>query len=139
MSDTLDFRTIETKAKEWPLNMIEAWGFHIDHAVQSAIMVKNMKIGPGESVIIVLHTPREKYLAIVDEISPAGVFARTIDLGYFDDWCRSITEGEPYLPMDATFLPMWRIERITLDASSQGHPSMAEQFEKRIGKSLGEF
>jgi len=41
--------------------------------------------------------------------------------------------------MDATFLPMWRIERITLDASSQGHPSMAEQFEKRIGKGLGEF
>ena len=102
-----------------------------------------MKIGPGESVIIVLHTPVSYTHLRAHEtgrkISPAGVFARTIDLGYFDDWCRSITEGEPYLPMDATFLPMWRIERITLDASSQGHPSMAEQFEKRIGKSLGEF
>lgn len=98
-----------------------------------------MRIEPGESVIIVLHSPREKYLGIVDEINPSGIFARTIDLGYFDDWCRSIIDGEPYLPMDSVFLPLWRIERVTLDRSSEIAPSMTAQFESRIGKSLGEF
>lgn len=98
-----------------------------------------MKIEPGESVIIVLHSPREKYLGIVDEINQSGIFARTIDLAYFDDWCRSIIDGEPYLPMDAVFLPMWRIERVTFDRSSNHASSLTEQFETRVGKSLGEF
>lgn len=95
-----------------------------------------MKIAPGESVIAVLHTPREKLLGIVDEINAAGIFVRAIDLGYFDDWCNSITSGEPYLPMSDYFLPMWRVERLTRD---EGTPSMSEQFEQRTGRSLGEF
>src|SRR4029453_5538299 len=45
-----------------------------------------MKIETGESVILVLHTPREKLLGILDEVSPAGVSIRAIDLSYFDDW-----------------------------------------------------
>ena len=46
-----------------------------------------MKIQNGEPVIAVLHSPREKLLGIVDEISAAGVSLRAIDLSYFDDWC----------------------------------------------------
>lgn len=98
-----------------------------------------MKIEPGESVLLVLHTPREKLLGIVDEINSAGVFVRGIDLGYFDDWCQSIVAGEQYLPMSDYFLPMWRLERMTRDESSEGSPSMSEQFEQRVGRPLGEF
>ena len=98
-----------------------------------------MKIQPGESVIIVLHTPREKLLGILYEINPSVLYVRAIELNYFDDWCRSIAEGEQYLPMSDYFLPMWRLERMTRDESSEGAPSMAEQFEQRTGRTFGEI
>lgn len=97
---------------------------------------QTMKIANGESVILVLHTPREKLLGILDEINQSGVFVRAIDLGYFDDWVASIVNGEHYLPMSDYFLPMWRVERITRD---EGSPSMTDLFEQRTGKNLGEF
>ncbi len=98
-----------------------------------------MKIETGESVMLVLHTPREKLLGIIDEINPAGVFVRAIDLGYFDDWCSSIANGEPYLPMSDYFFPMWRLERLERDEGTEDTPSMTDQFEQRTGKQLGEF
>ena len=98
-----------------------------------------MKIEAGETVIAVMHSPREKLLGVVDEISAAGVFMRGIDLGYFDDWSRAIAAGEPHLHMSDYFLPMWRIERITRDAANGEIPSMAEQFERNTGKSLASF
>ena len=99
----------------------------------------NMKIEAGEYVIVILHTPREKLFGILDEINAAGVSLRGIDLGYFDDWCKSIAAGEPHLPMSDYFLPMWRIERITRDEGSSDMQSMAEQFEQRTGKSPAFF
>lgn len=98
-----------------------------------------MKISAGEAVVAVLHTPREKLFGILDEISSAGISLRAIELGYFDDWVRSIAEGEQYLPMSDYFIPMWRVERITRDEGSEGASSLTELFEKRTGKNLGEF
>jgi hypothetical protein len=98
-----------------------------------------MKIESGESVILVLHTPREKLIGILEEVNSAGIYVRAIDLGYFDDWCRSISEGEQYLPMSDYFLPMWRLERMMRDEGSEDAPSMAEQFEQRTGRPLSEF
>ena len=95
-----------------------------------------MKIANGESVILVLHTPREKLLGVLDEINASGVYVRAIDLGYFDDWVAAIVSGEDYLPMSDYFIPMWRVERITRD---EGSPTMGEMFEQRTGKNLGEF
>lgn len=98
-----------------------------------------MKIVIGDSVILVLHSPREKLLGLVQDLNAAGVFIRAIDLSYFDDWCRSIVNGEPYLPMSDYFIPMWRVERMVRDESSDDTPSMAALFEQRTGKSLVEF
>lgn len=95
-----------------------------------------MNIANGESVVLVLHTPREKLLGILDEIGQSGVFVRAIDLEYFDDWCRAIANSEPYLPMSDYFIPMWRVERLTRD---DGDPSLSELFEQRTGRALGEF
>jgi len=97
-----------------------------------------MKIEAGENVVLVLHTPREKLLGIVDEIGSSGVFIKAIELGYFEDWCSSISRGEQYLPMSDQFIPMWRVERISRDESSSGSDSMAEQFEKRTGYKFGD-
>ena len=98
-----------------------------------------MKIETGETVIVILHTPREKLLGTLDEINASGISMRGIDLGYFDDWCQSIAAGEQYLPMSDYFLPMWRVERMVRDEAAVGAASMAEQFEQRTGKTLGEF
>jgi hypothetical protein len=92
-----------------------------------------MTIQPGDAVILVLHTPREKLFGLLDEVSSAGLYVRAIDLSYFDDWCRSIADGEQYLPMSDYFLPMWRLERMMRD---EGSPTMAEQFEERTKRKL---
>lgn len=98
-----------------------------------------MRIEIGDSVVVVLHTPREKLLGLVQDLTPTGLFIRAIDLSYFDDWCQSIVNNEPFLPMSDYFFPMWRIERMIRDESSEGTPSMAAIFEQRTGKSLVEF
>jgi hypothetical protein len=97
-----------------------------------------MKIEPGEIVIAVLHSPREKLIGILEDINAAGVTVRAVDLSYFEDWCRSIAAGEPHLGMTDYFFPMWRVERITRDDSSADIPSMSEQFEARTGARLSE-
>ena len=92
-----------------------------------------MKIEPGNVVVAILHSPREKLLGVLDEINAAGIALRAIELGYFDDWCRSIAAGEPSLEMSDQFIPMWRVERISKDESASGVASMEEQFETRTG------
>ena len=98
-----------------------------------------MKVESGESVLIILHSPREKLVGILDEINAAGVTMRGIDLGYFEDWSRAIAAGEEHLPMTDYFFPMWRVERITRDESSGEIPAMSDQFEERTGRRLAEF
>ena len=94
-----------------------------------------MKIEQGEAVIAVLHTPREKLFGILEEITAAGISVRGVDLSYFDDWCASIANGEPHLSMSDCFIPMWRVEKISRDASDGDVPSLAEQFG---GRSISE-
>ncbi len=96
-----------------------------------------MKFDQGDVVIAVLHSPREKLLGVLDSVEAAGVTMRSIDLGYFDDWCSSIVAGEAHLEMNDNFYPMWRIERLSRDESTDEMPSMADQFEARTGRRLG--
>ena len=98
-----------------------------------------MKIEPGELVIVILHSPREKLFGTLDEISTAGISVRAVELGYFDDWSRAIVSGEPHLPMSDYFLPMWRVERVSRDEATADSSSLGEQFEQRTGRSLSEF
>jgi hypothetical protein len=95
-----------------------------------------MKLNPGDVVVVILHSPREKLLARLGEISPAGIMIRSIELGYFDDWCRSIAENEEQLRMSDNFFPMWRVERITKDEAVGDVRSLTEQFESRTGRRL---
>ncbi len=98
-----------------------------------------MKIKNGESIIIVMQNPREKIFGVLHEINAAGVFVRGIDLEYFDEWTTAIKNGEQFLPMQDAFYPMWRVERLTRDESSDALDSMAEQFEQKTGLKITEF
>jgi hypothetical protein len=98
--------------------------------------VSGTRLGPGSPVLIVLHTPREKCWGILEEINPAGLFIRGLDLGAFEDWLRAVSKDEPFHGPNSQFFPMWRIERVTLDQSEPGLPSLAEQAETRTGRSV---
>ena len=98
-----------------------------------------MKFETGNIVLAVLHTPREKLLGVLDSIDAAGVTMRSIDLSYFDDWCRSIVNGEAQLTMTDNFFPMWRVERISRDEETDDFASMASQFETRTGRKMAEM
>jgi len=102
------------------------------------MLLDPMKFQTGDPVIIILREPREKLLGILAEISEAGVTARAIDLSYFDDWVRAISNGEPHLSMADQFIPMWRVERVTRDEANGDIPSMSEQFESRTGMRLAD-
>ena len=97
-----------------------------------------MKYEAGDCVILILQNPREKVFGVIDEISAAGITIRGIDLDYFEDWSRSIANGEPYLAMSESFFPMWRVERMTKDKGNGEIPSMEELFEERTGLKLAE-
>ncbi|HEX8098541.1 MAG TPA: hypothetical protein VF507_10910 [Pyrinomonadaceae bacterium] len=96
-------------------------------------------IESGSSVVIVLHSPREKCWGVLGEISAAGVFVRGIDLNAFDDWGAAVAHGEPFMGLADLFFPMWRVERINRDEASGGVPSLSEQFERRTGRQVREF
>jgi hypothetical protein len=98
-----------------------------------------MKIETGESVILILHSPREKLFGVLHEIDASGVYLRAIDLNYFDEWTRAIANGEQYLAMQDYFLPMWRVERLTRDESSNGLLSLTEQFAQRTNLNISHF
>ena len=98
--------------------------------------VRQKGIEAGTTVVIVLHSPREKCWGVLDEINAAGVFLRGIDLNAFDDWSSAVAHDEPFIGLTDMFLPMWRVERLTRDENAGGVKSLAEQFEQRTGKSI---
>jgi hypothetical protein len=86
-----------------------------------------------------MQNPREKIIGVLHEINASGVFIRGIDLNAFEDFTQAIVKGEQFFGMSDSFLPMWRIERITKDESSMDLPSMQEQFTKRTGLKFDDF
>ena len=97
------------------------------------------RIGPGDAVIIVLHSPREKCWGVLDEINAAGVFLRGLDLNAFEDWVHAVAHQEPFIGLTDIFFPMCRVERLTRDERAGDIPSLAEQFETRSGRQIHEF
>jgi len=96
-------------------------------------------ISPRTPVLIVLHSPREKYWGLLDEINGAGVFLRGLDLNSFDEWIRSVIHKEPFIGVGSLFFPMWRVERVAKDESVGGVMSLCAQAEQRTGLSLDEL
>jgi hypothetical protein len=95
---------------------------------------------PDSIVIISLHSPKEKIWGILVDINPSGVTIRGIDLNSFDHFVSQINqlEAEP-IGLPTVFFPMTRVERISLDEPSGPIPSMAEIFERKIGRSLPDY
>ncbi|HLV95810.1 MAG TPA: hypothetical protein VKS44_11515 [Candidatus Acidoferrales bacterium] len=95
---------------------------------------------PHSIVVLSLHTPKEKLWGELLEVSTAGVTVRGIDLSAFDDFISQVLhpEGER-MGLPTLFFPMTRIERIALDEARGSIPSLAETFERKVGRSLVEY
>lgn len=95
---------------------------------------------PHAIVVVSLHTPKEKLWGELLEVSTAGVTLRGIDLSAFDDFISQVLhpEGER-MGLPTLFFPMVRIERIALDEARGSIPSLAETFEKKVGRSLVDY
>jgi len=91
-------------------------------------------------VIISLHSPKEKIWGILLDINPSGVTIRGIDLNSFDHFVSQINQLDAErVGLPTVFFPMTRIERISLDEPSGLIPSMAEIFERKIGRTLTDY
>ena len=93
----------------------------------------------GSPVVIYLHSPREKLWGVLDEITLSGVYVRAIDINTFDEWLRMLVHGEGGIGLSHVFLPMWRVERVSLDERVDEIPSLADRFYSRVGMTIQEY
>lgn len=95
---------------------------------------------PHSIVVVSLHTPKERLWGELVEISSAGVTIRGMDLGSFDDFVRQVMHPEgDRIGLPTLFFPMLRIERVALDEPHGSIPSLAEMFERKVGRSLLDY
>ncbi len=95
---------------------------------------------PHSIVVVSLHSPKERLWGELVDISNAGVTVRGIDLSSFDDFISQVLHPEgDRIGLPTLFFPMLRIERIALDEARGSIPSMAEMFEKKVGRSLANY
>jgi hypothetical protein len=91
---------------------------------------------PPQVVIVYLQNPRERYWGVVRALDGSGLVLQGADLGGFDDWVRQVAAGEPNVAPSTIFFPLARVEKVLVDAPAGDAPSIAEQFERRIGRPL---
>jgi len=92
---------------------------------------------PGSPVLLYLQQPQEKLWGVLRKMDANGVVLEGIDLGSFDGWVAQLErEEDSVVGPSVLFVPMMRLEKILLDRSSGDLPSLAERFERRIGRTV---
>lgn len=94
---------------------------------------------PPAVVIVYLQNPRERYWGVVRGMDATGLVLQGTDLNAFDDWVRQVVARDPEPGPSTLFFPMARIEKVLVDEPAGGAPSLAQQFQKRVGRGLVEF
>jgi hypothetical protein len=96
-------------------------------------------IQPGSFVITHLQNPKEKFWGLLVDLTASGVTVYGLDLNSFEDWTRMIVSNGRNIGLTAIFIPMWRIERVTLDQTIDDLLSLQAQFEVRVGIPLKDY
>ena len=95
---------------------------------------------PHSIVVVSLHTPKEKIWGELVELQAAGLTVRGIDLNSFDDFILQVTDPEgERIGLPTLFFPMHRVERVALDEPRGSIPSVAEGFERKVGRTLQDY
>ena len=95
-------------------------------------------LGPGATVVAYIQNPRERFWGVVRALDATGLVIEGIDLNSFDAWVRQVSEGGDGLSLSTVFFPLFRVEKLLLDADSGSVPSLTKQFERRVGLTLEE-
>jgi|SRR5450432_647046 len=91
---------------------------------------------PSALVLATLSAPREKFWGAILSLSAAGVSLRGCELVSFEDFVAMTRSGEGFTP-SVVFFPMHRVERMEMDASVNGLPSLAQRFSAEAGRDVG--
>ena len=91
-------------------------------------------------VLVSLHDPKEKIWGQLVALSQAGITVRGIDVNSFDDFIQQVKRPEEaQVGLATIFYPMHRVERIALDEAKGHIPSLAQTFERQVGRRLKEY
>jgi hypothetical protein len=88
------------------------------------------------AVILSLQNPREKIWGVMLSINSFGITVRGIDINSFQDWVRSVANNTESMSLSTMFVPMMRVEKVTLDETFGMYKSFSEQFAERVGRSV---
>ena len=101
--------------------------------------MKKLGLTPGIAVLIYLHSPREKVFGMLLSLEQSGVAVRGLDIVSLEDWMRQEMRGEPSgLGLASAFYPMWRIERMERDESTDELEGLADRFHRVTGRAFVE-
>lgn len=94
-------------------------------------------IAAGSVVIVHLTNPPEQFWGVLEDLVPAGVTFRGLNVASFEDFlAQAAGNEERTLGFSTVFVPLFRVERIYLDQKVGAVESYTERFERRVGRSL---
>lgn len=94
----------------------------------------SMPFSPGDLVVVVLHSPRERLWGRLLGLESAGLAIRGLDLSPWEEVLTLVRTGqEDQVALGTRFLPMHRVEVMYLDEPSSGVPSLGWIFQDRTG------
>ena len=94
---------------------------------------------PPAVVIAYLQNPRERFWGVVRSLDGVGIVIQGVDLDSFDAWVRQAAEEGDSAAPSTVFFPLLRVEKVLLDTPIGAVPSLADQFESRVGRTLLAF
>jgi hypothetical protein len=96
-----------------------------------------LSIRAGSTVVLYLHSPREKHWGLLVAVDAAGVVLRGLDLRVFDEWMRQEARGdETMIGPSTVFYPMHRVERMERDETIGSLASYADRFAREVGRTV---
>jgi len=97
-------------------------------------------IVPDSLVILKLHSPSERFVGRLIQISDPGITVRGIDLESFEDWINGVASDENSRVYPSTvFFPLHRLEKMLLDEDAGEVHSLGATFRDRIGQSIENY
>ena len=90
---------------------------------------------PDSVVLLMLHSPQQKYFGVLLKLAEAGVELRGVPLESLEDLARQIRAGER-ASASTLFFPMHRVERMELDAPAGELPSLGDSFAAQAGRTV---
>jgi len=90
------------------------------------------------TVLVILHSPREKVWGQLLDLNPAGVTIHGLDLNAFDEWLKQ-WGSEEESGLATVFYPLHRVERMELDEPVGDIPSLEQRFRQRTHLTLADF